>query len=726
MSLFQSRRPAVSSTPEAAESSARALLGRMARGRARFVSSRLVNDAAARALRGAPVLAAEHLAAAWHELFPTDRVTTVPVADLKVSQLPAWALLDDQFVLVVALSGAAAGYVVSDGRGAERTVLGIGQSVWVPVASMRDADVKPAPKLATQAMWAAVSEHKHWFIQVGIATLLINTLSVVASLFAMQVYDRVVPNFAYSTLWVLASGVVLAMVFELAFKSIRLALQERVTRRMDDGLSRFFLERVMALRLDARPKTVGTLVAQVRDYEQVRNFLTSTTLFALADLPFALFFLLVIYSIGGIVALAPLAMIPLVLIVGFVSQRRLAHWQQQQAEESALRSGLLFEVIDGAEAVKSISAEWRFSSLWQFVTDRIAEAGMKIREISGNASHLSQLFQQMAYVGVIIAGVYQIEAGQLSMGGLIACSILAGRTLATLSGITGVLVQWQQASYSLGILNRLLANAQDGHEAQTAVSSEAVLGYRVEGVSYAYDAMVGLNLQLPKLDIAPGERVAVLGRNGSGKTTMLKLLAGLATPSAGSVRVGNVDMLQARPDWLRSVVGYLPQAPRLFAGTLRDNLALGLSMPDEADIAEAAKLTGLDALIAQHPRGLDLKITEGGLGLSVGQRQLVALTRLVLQKPRVWLLDEPASALDQDTEARLLAFLQGLGTQVTIIYTTHQNSWLRLATRVLMIDGGKIAADVPAERARLMTESQAKAMGAQAAPRTDAGSEGKP
>jgi len=252
-----------------------------------------------------------------------------------------------------------------------------------------------------------------------------------------------------------------------------------------------------------------------------------------------------------------------------------------------------------------------------------------------------------------------------------------------------------------------------------------VLGYRVEGVSYAYDPMVGLNLQVPKLDIAPGERVAVLGRNGSGKTTLLKLLAGLATPSAGSVRVGNVDMLQARPDWLRSVVGYLPQAPRLFAGTLRDNLALGLSMPDENDIAEAAKLTGLDTLIAQHPRGLDLKITEGGLGLSVGQRQLVALTRLVLQKPKVWLLDEPASALDQDTEARLLAFLQGLGSQVTIIYTTHQNSWLKLATRVLMVDGGKIAADVPAERARMMTETQAKAMGAQAATKVEVSSEGK-
>ncbi len=688
------------------------LLGLMAKGRSRFASRRALHDAAAHELQNLTELAPEHFASAWQLLFPADRVARVPANGLQGSQLPAWALLQGQFVLVTRLDAAGAGYMVLSEQGIESTVPQIGDAVWVPVTTVRDTQLAPEPRLASHAMLAALREHRSWLVQVGLATLVINALSVVASLFAMQVYDRVVPNFAYSTLWVLASGVLLAMLFELAFKTIRLSLQERVTRRMDDGLSRFFLERVMALRMDARPRTVGTLVAQIRDYEQVKIFLTSTTLFALADLPFALFFLLVIYLVGGMVVLAPLALIPLVLIIGLASQRRLAHWQQVQAEEGALRSGLLFEAIDGAETVKASAAEWRFSTLWQFATERIAEAGMKIREISGNAMHLSYLLQQLAYVAVIMSGVYQIEAGLLSMGGLIACSILAGRALGTLSGISGLLVQWQHAAYSLKVLNRLLANAQDGSTSQSAVSTEAALGYRFENVSYAYDTMLGPNLQVPKLDILPGERIVVLGRNGSGKTTLMKLLAGLATASSGSVRVGNVDILQARPDWLRSVVGYLPQSPRLFAGTLRDNLTLGLSMPDESDIAEAAKLTGLDALIAQHPRGLDLKITEGGQGLSVGQRQLVALTRLVLQKPKIWLLDEPASALDQETEAKLLGYLQTLGPQHTLIFTTHQNGWLQLATRILMVEAGRITADVPADRARLMTAAQAKAMAA--------------
>ena len=337
---------------------------------------------------------------------------------------------------------------------------------------------------------------------------------------------------------------------------------------------------------------------------------------------------------------------------------------------------------------------------------------MKIREVSGNAAHLSYVFQQTAYLGVIIAGVYQIEAGNLSVGGLIACSILSGRALGTLAGLTGILVQWQHTSYSLGILNRLLATPGDGGKVQSAVSSESALGYRIEGLKYAYDPMLGLNMDLPKLEIAPGERVAVLGRNGSGKTTLMKLLAGLGTPMAGTLRVGNIDILQARPDWLRSVVGYLPQAPRLFAGSLRDNLVLGLTMPEEAELATAAALTGLDGLIKQHPRGLDLKITEGGLGLSVGQRQLVALTRLVLQKPKVWLLDEPSTAIDQETEAKILKYLQGLDATHTLIFTTHQNSWLKFSTRMLMIDGGKVVADVPSDRARVVTGAAAAAAAA--------------
>ena len=680
------------------------LLGLMASQRSRFVSKRALRQGAGSVMRGGGAISEDKLATGWQALFPSDRVVRLSSHGLKSSQLPAWAKVDGQFVLVTTIEAEGKSYGVVDSKGAARSVTDIGRAVWSLLTTPTDSAEPPDPKLASRAMRAALAEHRPWLIQVGVATLAINLLSIVVSLFAMQVYDRVVPNFAYSTLWVLASGVVLAMLFELAFKTFRLKLQERLTRRMDDGLSTFFLERVMALRLDQRPRTVGTLVAQVRDHESIKNFLTSTTLFALADLPFSLLFLSIIYMIGGwSVVVPPLVMIPIVLLVGFIAKQRLVYWQKQQTDESAVRSGLLFEAIDGAETVKSMAAEWRFSSLWRHVTDRVAEAGMMIREISGNATHMSYVFQQTAYLGVVIAGVYQIEAGKLSMGGLIACSILAGRALSVLSVVTNVLVQWQHTSYSLDILNRLLSIKGDGTEEQSAVSSEPALGYRIEGLKYAYDPLLGLNMDLPKFEVAPGERVAIVGRNGSGKSTLMKLLAGLSTPMAGTLRVGNIDILQARRDWLRSVVGYLPQSPRLFAGTLRDNLALGLSMPEESEIAAAAAQTGLDALIKQHPRGLDLKITEGGLGLSIGQRQLVALTRLVLQKPKIWLLDEPTTALDQEAEAKLLKYLQGLDATHTLIFATHQNSWLKFSTRIMMLEAGKIAADAPSDRVRTLS-----------------------
>lgn len=688
------------------------LLGLMASARSLFVSRRARHQAARTAVLAHEGVSIEALSAAWQALFPNQRLLRVPGLGLKAGQLPAWGMVDGQWVVVsgIVADGSGLNVVAADGK--PRQAAAAGDTVWTVLTAPAESAAALEPRLASRAMRAALAEHRPWLLQVGLATLVINLLSVVTSLFTMQVYDRVVPNFAYSTLWVLASGVLLAMLFELAFKSLRLSLQERLTRRMDDGLSGFFLDRVMALRLDRRPRSIGTLVAQIRDYEQIKNFLTSTTLFALADFPFALFFLSLVWFIGGPVVLAPLCMLPLVLMVGVIAQWRLGYWQQQQAEENALRSGMLFEVVDGAETVKSQAAEWRFAALWQFVTGRVAEAAMRIREVSGNAAHLSALLQQAAYIGVIIGGVYQIEAGQLSVGGLIACTILAGRALGTFGGITAVLVQWQQTRFSLGILNNLLARAGDGGDSQIAVSVEPALGYRLDGLGYAYDPLAGSNLGIARLEIKPGERIAVLGRNGSGKTTLLKLLAGLATPVMGSVRLGNIDLQQARPDWLRSVVGYLPQSPRLFAGTLRDNLTLGLTMPEDGEIAAAAQVTGLDALIGQHPRGLDLKITEGGLGLSIGQRQLVALTRLVLQKPKVWLLDEPAASLDQEAEDRLQGFIRSLDRSHTVLFTTHQKKWVALASRIIMLDAGRIVADAPAERVALVEAQKAQAPGA--------------
>lgn len=691
---------AMSSGSTVAESTLCLLLQAMAGSRSRFISNRRAHETTRLHDSGS---APERLGLAWQQLFPQDRVISLHADDVHNTQLPGWAELDGQPVLVLSRDQASRDWSLRDARGEDRVVQQLDSPVWVPVSNPALEDAPPEPKLASRVMRAALSEHRSWLLQVGLATLMTNALSIVTSIFAMQVYDRVVPNLAYATLYVLASGVALAMIFDLGFKTLRLRLQERVARRMDQGMSRYLVERMMALRLDRRPRAVGTLVHEIRDYESVKNFFTASTLFALADLPFALFFLAVIFMIGGKVVIAPLALIPVIILIGLVTQWRVGQWQRRHAQINAGRSGMLFEMVDGGETLKSLGAEWRFSALWRHNTELAAGAGMRIAEISGGAQQLSQLLQQLAYVGVIIAGVYQIQDGKLSMGGLIACSILSSRALSTLSGLSTVMVRAQHAKHALDVLNRLFAQARDGGDEQTASTNATSLGWRIEGLGYAYDVMAGLNLKVPELVIQPGERVAVLGRNGSGKSTLLRLLAGLATPTSGSVRLGNIDLMHARPDWARSVIGYLPQNPRLFAGTLRDNLCMGLSMPNDDDLSAAAALTGLDTLIAQHPKGLDLPITEGGRGLSAGQRQLVALTRLVLHKPRVWLLDEPAAGLDQAAEQRLQQLIQNLPPEATVLFTTHHNAWLKLASRVLVVEHGQINVDVPAERARFVS-----------------------
>ena len=309
-------------------------------------------------------------------------------------------------------------------------------------------------------------------------------------------------------------------------------------------------------------------------------------------------------------------------------------------------------------------------------------------------------FQQMAYVCILIVGVYRIEAGALTMGGLIACSILGSRVLGNISQLTQLLVQWQHTRHALDILNRMLSMPSDVPEAQQASTQTAPLSLQVEGVKYAYQETQGVQLSVDRLVIAPGERVAVLGRNGSGKTTLLKLLAGLATPNAGEVRLAGLDMQTCRQGWLRSTIGYLPQEVRLFGGTLRDNLTLGLAQPDEARLRAALVATGLDRFVDQHPQGLDCPIREGGAGLSGGQSQLIGITRIWLQQPKIWLLDEPSASLDSESEERLAQLIRSLPEEVTVIFTTHRKSWLALSRRTLVVESACIKIDVPTERVR--------------------------
>lgn len=626
------------------------------------------------------------VAEAWAWLFPRERLASLPLASAEAQHFPALAWQEGTLrVLVEKPEGDA-----------------LPALVWLPYPAV------PAPpplteqerRAATEAIVAVLRAHKPLFLRAGLATVVINLLAIMTSLFAMQVYDRVVPNFSYATLWALASGVILALGFDFVFKLLRQALLEKLTLRADAALSQYFFEQIIALKLDRRPPRPGTLVSQVRDYESVKSFFTSTTLFALADLPFVLFFIAVMAMMGGYVALVPLLLLPICIGIGLYAQRPLAELQEKQTDESARRQGLLIEVLQGAESLKAQGGEWRFSMLWGQLTQQLGEYGERIRTLGGRAQFLAATFQQLAYVLVLVVGVYRIEAGALTMGGLIACSILAGRAMGNIGQITGILVQWHHARHALHTLDKLLALPSDDSESRQASTTSAAPRITLEGIRYAYDTNDGLRLALDSLAIEAGERVAVLGRNGSGKSTLLKLIAGINTPNEGEVRIAGLDLQGCRLGWLRETVGYLPQDVRLFGGTLRDNLTLGLGQPDEARIQAALAQTGLDRFVQKQAQGLDCLVREGGLGLSGGQRQLIGLTRLVLQAPRIWLLDEPSASLDRESEDRVMQVIRALPSTVTVVFTTHRMNWLPLSQRTLLLEDGQVRADVPTSNVR--------------------------
>lgn len=649
--------------------------------------------------------AEDRLAAAWSWLFVGHSLLQLPVPLARDSELPGWAIASGAIGVVTRLA--------SDGRpmqvdwlgqqpedGAEPT------QVWVPVSpgiqSLDSDTTAPAKRRgpATEAIRAAIHAHMPLFMRVGVATIFINLIAVISSLFAMQVYDRVVPNFAFATLWVLSSGVFIAYIFDVLFKVVRLKLLEKSSTRLDEAISLFVFEKVMSLKLDRRPSRVGSLVAQIRDYDSIRQFFTSSTLFVLADLPFVFFFIAIIAIIGGNIAWVLVAFVPLSMAVGLIAYKPLARLMREQNDEIIRRQGLLFEAVAGAETIKSLGGEPNFGNLWLRTTRVSNDRGEALRTVTAYAQFATMSLQQLAYVAVLIVGVYEIKAGHVTMGGLIACSILAGRALANISMMAQLLLQWHNASYALEILNKLLACPSDDDPHRQANTRTLPLEVTVTDLKYAYEGTQQPQLIVNSLTIKAGERVAILGKNGSGKSTLMKLLAGMATPTVGEVRIAGLDYQHCRQSWLREVIGYLPQDVRLFSGTLDENLTMGLARPDEARLWEALEATGLAVAVKKHPMGLQLPMKEGGYGLSGGQKQLVGLTRLLLQEPKIWLLDEPSASLDSDAEERLMKLLKGLSRECTVIFTTHRPSWLSVADRVLIVDDGQVKVDSPANKVR--------------------------
>jgi ATP-binding cassette subfamily C protein LapB len=530
-----------------------------------------------------------------------------------------------------------------------------------------------------------------------LATILINLIALATALYSMQVYDRVIPRSGFSTLWVLTAGVVFALLMDLILRTTRSLMIEREAARIDAEVSEFFFARAQAIRLDARPGGVGTMAAQLRGLEQVRGLLSSASIFLLADLPFALFFIFVIASLGGIVAIVPLVSFPLALALGYLFARMIRKDANRAQISGNRKNGLLVESLDAAETIKANRGGWHMLGRWSALMEELQLHEDPVKRWSAVATSIFGTLQQLAYVAIICVGALQVSYGNMTMGALIAVAIIGGRVNGPLvSQLPNFLIQWSYARSSLGMLDNILSLPLDRPIEIETLRPEKLQGpIRLQDVQFAYKgSRSGLNI--PRLEIRPGERVAIIGGIGSGKSTLLRLMAGLYAPAQGAITIGGLDMGHVAEDVLRRHIGYLPQDTRLLNGTLRENILLGMANPGDDALMEVADKTGLAPMIASHPLGLDLPISEGGKGLSGGQRTLTGLTRLMLDSPQVWLLDEPTANLDQATENRVLGVLkEHMTPDSTLVLVTHRLRLLSLVDRVIVVASGRILLDGP-------------------------------
>ena len=552
--------------------------------------------------------------------------------------------------------------------------------------------------------------HRHWFWGVLqdnwllyrdalSAAALINLFALAMPLFVMNVYDRVVPNQALETLWVLALGVVFVLIGDLILRSIRSHFLDLAGNRVDVTLSAYIMQRVLGLRMAERPVSAGSFAANLRSFEQVRDFITSATVTALIDLPFALLFLIVMAWISWPLVLPPLFGMIIVAIYAWTMQAPLRALTETTYRAGALRNATLIESLVGLETIKSLGAEGTMQRRWEGSATHLARAATRLRLLSNGTLLGSQFVQQLVAVAIVVLGVYLIINQQLSMGGLIAASFLSSRAMGPLGQAAGLMMQFHNAQTALKSLDEIMGRGVERPENSGFVSRPALSGDIVfKDVSFKYPGQENAALRGVNLRIRAGEKVAILGRVGSGKSTLNKLILGLYQPEQGAVLVDGVDLRQLDPAELRRSIGYVAQDVTLFYGTLRENLRMGMPLADDSALVRAAHVAAMSEFVDSHPKGFDMLIGERGDTLSGGQRQCVGVARAVLGEPPILLLDEPTGAMDHSTEETVRKRLGEYMRDKTVIIVTHRNALLDLVDRLIVIDAGRIVADGPKDR----------------------------
>lgn len=547
--------------------------------------------------------------------------------------------------------------------------------------------------------WGSLLEQSALYRDVIGAAFLINMFALVMPLFSMNVYDRVVPNNAVETLWMLALGVSLIIGMDYVVRLLRGHFIDLASARIDVKLSAMIMERVLGMRLESRPASVGSFSSSLRSFESVRDFIASATVTALIDLPFSAIFLVAIIWISWPLALIPVLGLIAGVIYAYVIQHKMHELAETTFRATAVRNAALIESLTALETIKTQGAEGVVQNKWERSTAFLARIGAQSRLLSASATNGAATITQVVNVLLIIAGVYMIQEHALTMGGLIAVTMLGGRAIMPLAQAVGLLLQYQNAQMALTTLDKLMAQPVERPDAAAFIHRPEIRGeIEFRNVSFSYPGQGEAALQDISLHISPGEHVVLIGRTGSGKSTLQKLMLGLYQPSDGVVRIDGIDLRQLDPADLRRNVGFVGQEAILFYGTLRENIAIGAPYADDSAIVAAAEVAGLTQFVNRHPKGFDMLIGERGDSLSGGQRQEVAIARAVLMDPPVLFFDEPTSAMDFSTEHQFKERLKRFAVNKTLVIVTHRTSLIELANRIIVVDDGRIVADGPREK----------------------------
>ncbi len=547
--------------------------------------------------------------------------------------------------------------------------------------------------------WGTLWRFKRVYFQVILAALFINLFALATPLFVMNVYDRVVPNNAIETLWVLAIGVLIVFSFDFILRTLRGYFIDLAGKKVDIILASALFQQVLGIQMKVRPASTGVQANHLRDFENVRDFFTSATIASIVDLPFIFLFIWIIYLLAGSIALIPLIAIPLVVIVAVLISIPLNRAVAKSFVGSSQKHAILIESLGNLDVIKSVSAEGLTLGRWEKYVGITAEAGLKSRFYSTLAVNFTTVVHYGVTVAVVVFGVYMIEKGDLTVGGLIASTILSGRALAPLGQITSLLTRYQLTKLSLQALNNVMDMPLERPTRHKFLHRPKFDGeIEFEEVSFKYPEQEMDLFKSLSFKIKSGKKVGIIGSMGSGKSTLQKLLMGFYAPDSGAIRIDGTDMSQIDPADLRRHIGYVQQEPKLFFGTVRDNIAMKAPWVEDQAILEAATLSGAHQFIARHPSGYDMPVGESGAGLSGGQCQSITIARAILLSPTMLLLDEPTSSMDNSTEHAFIRNIKESMQEKTVLLVTHKMSLLDLVDRLLVLQNGKVVADGPKQQ----------------------------